>query len=131
MALNPVVYADLLGKKIAKRDVKVWLVNTGWSGGPYGTGERMKLAYTRAMVSAALDGSLENVPTVADPVFGIGVPESCPGVPAEVLQQRSTWADGAAYDAQAQKLAAMFVKNFERFETEVSEEVRVAGPRVG
>ncbi|MFC1640198.1 phosphoenolpyruvate carboxykinase (ATP) [Gemmatimonadota bacterium] len=131
MALNPVVYADLLRKKIAKRDVKVWLVNTGWSGGPYGTGERMKLAFTRAMVSAALDGSLEEVPTVADPVFGIGVPESCPGVPPEVLQPRSTWADGAAYDVQAQKLAVMFAKNFERFEAEVSDEVLAAGPLIG
>jgi phosphoenolpyruvate carboxykinase (ATP) len=91
----------------------------------------MKLAYTRAMVRAALNGLLEGVPTVADPVFGIRVPESCPDVPSEVLQQRSTWADGAAYDAQAQKLAVMFSDNFRRFDADVSAEVRSDGPVIG
>jgi phosphoenolpyruvate carboxykinase (ATP) len=127
MALNPVVYADLLGKKIDEHDAEVWLVNTGWSGGPYGAGERMKLAHTRAMVRAILNGTLEQIPGSKDPVFGLEIPETCPDVPAEVLQPRSTWQAGAAYDAQAQKLAEMFARNFEQFADDVSEEVRAAG----
>jgi phosphoenolpyruvate carboxykinase (ATP) len=128
MALNPVVYADLLGKKIAEHDAKVWLVNTGWSGGPYGTGERMKLAYTRAMVRAVLNDTLEQVPRSKDPFFGLEIPETCPDVPPEVLQPRSTWQDPQAYDVQAQKLAGMFKENFEQFAEDVSEDVRGAGP---
>ncbi len=128
MALNPVVYADLLGKKIAEHDAKVWLVNTGWSGGPYGTGQRIKLAYTRAMVRSVLNGTLEQVPRSKDPVFGLEIPETCPDVPPEVLQPRSTWQEPQAYDAQAQKLAGMFKENFEQFAEDVSEEVRGAGP---
>ncbi len=131
MALRPSVYAALLGKKTEQREVKVWLVNTGWSGGPYGEGHRMELAYTRAMVHAILDGTLEQVPTREDPVFGLRVPESCPGVPSEVLDPRATWKDGSAYDAQARKLAGMFAHNFEAFEARVSESVRGAGPRTG
>ncbi|UCG86010.1 MAG: phosphoenolpyruvate carboxykinase (ATP) [Gemmatimonadota bacterium] len=124
MALNPVVYANLLGEKIAKHDVRVWLVNTGWSGGPYGVGARMKLPYTRTMVNAALDGTLEGVPTRTDPVFGLEVPQSCPDVPADVLDPRTTWTDPKAYDAQAAKLAAMFRNNFKQFKGDVSKEVK-------
>jgi len=130
MALAPAVYADLLGEKIAQHNVNVWLVNTGWSGGPYGVGQRMKIAYTRAMVHAALDGALGDVPTTPDPIFGVAVPNSCPGVPTEVLNPRNTWADKAAYDAQARKLAGMFGENFTIFADQVSPEVRGAGPRL-
>ncbi len=129
MALRPSVYADLLGKRIAEHKVSAWLINTGWSGGPYGVGQRMKLPFTRAMVHAALRGELDDVPMREDPNFGVQVPESCPGVPSEVLQPRSTWKDPAAYDDQAQKLAGMFTKNFEQFAVDASEEVRAAGPR--
>jgi phosphoenolpyruvate carboxykinase (ATP) len=129
MVLSPIVYAKLLGEKIAEHNVTVWLVNTGWSGGPYGVGQRVKIAYTRAMVHAALDGSLNNVQTITDPVFGIAVPVSCPNVPAEVLNPRNTWTDKAAYDAQAKKLACMFTENFKIFEKDVPAEVGAAGPR--
>ena len=130
MALPPTVYANLLGEKIAKHDAKVWLINTGWSGGPYGTGERIKIAYTRAMIRAVLNGALLNVETRIDPIFGLAVPISVPDVPSEVLDPRSTWANGADYDAQAQKLAAMFVENFKNFAQDVSGQVREVGPRV-
>ena len=131
MALSPTVYADMLGEKIARHNVNVWLVNTGWSGGPYGVGQRMPIAYTRAMVHAALNGALGHVPTATDPIFGVAVPSSCPDVPTEALNPRSTWADGAAYDQQARKLAAMFGENFKTFADQVSPEVRQAGPRLG
>ena len=128
MVLSPTVYADLLGEKIAQHRVNVWLVNTGWSGGPYGVGQRMKIAYTRALVHAALGGALENAPTMTDPIFGVAVPTTCPDVPSEVLTPRNTWADQTAYDAQARKLAAMFIENFKSFADEVAPEVRAAGP---
>lgn len=128
MALSPTVYADLLGEKIARHQVNVWLVNTGWSGGPYGVGQRMKIAHTRAMVNAALKGELTGIPTTPDPIFGVAVPTACPGVPVEVLSPRQTWADPAAYDAQARKLAGMFAENFKAFADQVSEEVRAVGP---
>jgi phosphoenolpyruvate carboxykinase (ATP) len=130
MALNPVIYANLLGEKIAKHNVKVWLINTGWSGGPYGVGSRVKLEYTRAMVTAALEGTLDDVPMRTGKIFGLQVPEKCPGVPDDVLYPRSTWADAAAYDAQTKKLAGMFAENFEPFAAEVPEAVRAAGPKV-
>ncbi|UCF20656.1 MAG: phosphoenolpyruvate carboxykinase (ATP), partial [Gemmatimonadota bacterium] len=129
LALNPGVYADLLGQKIARHDVKAWLINTGWSGGPFGVGERIELPYTRGMVRAVLSGALEGVATREDPIFGIQVPESVAGIPAEVLQPRSTWADPAAYDEQARKLAGMFTENFRQFAGDVSTEVKGAGPR--
>jgi phosphoenolpyruvate carboxykinase (ATP) len=128
MALSPTVYANLLGDKIAKHKVSVWLVNTGWSGGPYGVGQRMKIGHTRAMVTAALSGVLKDVPTELDPNFGVAVPTECPAVPSEALKPRNTWADKAAYDAQARKLAAMFTENFKSFTDQVSTEVRAAGP---
>jgi phosphoenolpyruvate carboxykinase (ATP) len=109
--------------------VSVWLVNTGWSGGPYGVGQRIKIAYTRALVAAALSGALDSVPTVIDPIFGLAVPTTCPGVPAEVLTPRNTWPDPAAYDAQARKLAGMFNENFKTFAADVTPDVRAAGPK--
>ena len=130
MPRHPSVYAHLLGKKIAQYNVRVWMVNTGWTGGPYGVGSRMKLAYTRAMINAALDGTLDNVEYVQEPVFGLSMPKSVPGVPDEVLQPRMTWADPVAYDTQLAKLAKMFADNFKQYEKEVSPEVRAAGPRV-
>lgn len=130
MALSPTVYANLLGEKIAQHQVNVWLVNTGWSGGPYGVGQRMKIGYTRAMMHAALNGSLTDVPTVPDPIFGVAIPTACPDVPTEVLDPRQTWADPTAYDAQARKLAGMFVENFKSFADQVLDDVRAAGPQV-
>lgn len=127
MALSPTVYADLLGKKIAEHDVDVWLVNTGWSGGPYGVGQRMNIGYTRAMVHAALDGTLVQGAFETDPNFGVAVPTACPGVPDEILNPRNTWADQAAYDEQARKLAQLFQENFQQFADQVSPEVREAG----
>lgn len=131
LPLAPSVYATLLGEKLATHGSRVWLLNTGWSGGGHGVGSRMKLSLTRRMVEAALAGELDNVATVADPIFGVGVPEAIAGVPDTVLFPRRAWADGAAYDAQANKLAGMFAKNFERFAAGVSADVVAAGPRVG
>ena len=129
MSRNPVVYAELLGEKAQRNKVEMWLVNTGWSGGPYGVGQRMKLGYTRAMVRAALSGALKDIPTRQDPIFGLQIPERCPDVPSEVLDPRSTWKDQDAYDRQARKLAGMFVENFHQFEADVSEAVRAVGPK--
>lgn len=129
MTLPPTVYAELLGEKIAQHKVNVWLINTGWTGGPYGVGKRMKLAHTRAMVHAALDGTLADVPMQTDPIFGLAIPTSCPGVPSEVLNPRNTWIDPVAYDAQALKLANMFRENFKAFANAVSPEVVAAGPQ--
>ena len=128
LPLPPGNYAKMLGERIAKHGVKCWLVNTGWTGGPFGVGSRMKLAYTRAMISAALDGTLSNASFKNDPFFGLAVPASVPNVPTEVLNPRSTWADKAAYDRQAQKLANMFRDNFTQFADQVSAGVRDAGP---
>ncbi len=130
MVHHPMVYAKLLGEKIQRHSSQCWLVNTGWTGGAYGTGSRMKIAYTRAMIDALLAGELDTVPCRADPVFGLLVPQSCPGVPSEVLNPRGTWADGVAYDAQARKLAEMFRENFKQYLDRVTVEVREAGPRV-
>jgi phosphoenolpyruvate carboxykinase (ATP) len=127
---HPTVYARLLGEKIAQHTVQVWLVNTGWSGGPYGVGSRMKIAYTRAMVRAALDGSLRKVRTEVDPIFGLHLPVECPGVPDGVLNPRNTWADMNAYDHKARELAALFVKNFEPYAVHAAPEVKAAGPKV-
>ena len=123
MVLPPTVYARMLGEKIQRHQVNAWLINTGWSGGAYGVGQRIKIAHTRAMVRGALDGSLAEVPMRIDPNFGIAVPTSCPGVPAEVLEPRNTWTDKAAYDAQARKLANMFVENFKTFADDVPADV--------
>ena len=125
---HPGVYAEQLMERLERYDVPVWLVNTGWTGGPYGTGERMNIAHTRNMVRAALDGSLADVPTVIDPVFRVAVPTAVPGVPAEVLIPRNTWADKAAYDEAARTIAHMFHENFEAYASGVSRAVRNAGP---
>jgi phosphoenolpyruvate carboxykinase (ATP) len=130
LPLRPEVYSRLLGERIAHHRANVWLVNTGWSGGPYGVGRRIKIAYTRAMVSAALEGRLNGVPMRADPIFGLDVPLECSDIPPDVLNPRKTWADQEEYDSQARKLAAMFAKNFERFADQVPPEVRDAGPRM-
>ncbi len=130
MPRHPAVYAQMLGDRLDRHDVPVWMVNTGWTGGPFGVGVRMNIQQTRDMVRAALDGALADVPTVTDPVFGVEVPVSVPGVPAEVLTPRDTWADRDAYDAQARRLARMFRDNFERFADRVAPAVAAAGPRV-
>jgi phosphoenolpyruvate carboxykinase (ATP) len=130
LPLHPGVYATMLGEHIAKHGARVWLINTGWTGGPYGTGSRMKLPYTRTMVRAALAGELDDATYVRDPVFGVEVPAAVQGVPSELLSPRGTWADPAAYDAQARKLAAMFRENFEQFRAEVPEAVVRAGPAI-
>jgi phosphoenolpyruvate carboxykinase (ATP) len=128
MTLHPGVYADLLGRRIAEHKVNCWLVNTGWTGGPYGVGQRMKIAYTRAMVNAALNGELNGVEYIPDPTFGVQVPLHCPDVPDELLIPRNTWSDSKDYDAQACKLAGMFGANFKQFEDRVTDEVKAAGP---
>jgi len=130
LPLNPNVYAKMLGEKIAKHNARVWLVNTGWTGGPYGVGTRMKIAHTRAMITAALTGQLDNVDYVKHPVFNIEVPKSVPAVPDNVLDPRGTWPDAAKYDEQAKKLASMFVENFRMFEKDVPASVKAAGPKV-
>ncbi len=129
LSVHPGVYADLLGKKIEEHGSRVWLVNTGWTGGPYGTGHRMKLSHTRAMVRAALAGDLDDVETTEAQFFGLAVPTSVPGVPSDVLLPRGTWPDPAAYDEKARELAAAFCKNFEQFADRVPPTVREAGPR--
>ena len=129
MALRPAEYAHLLGERIAKHDTRVYLINTGWFGGPYGTGKRVPIAATRAMVTAALSGSLDDAPTRIDPTFGFEVPLSVPGVPDTLLDPRASWADPAAYDTQASDLARRFVTNFQSFAGDVSPAVRAAGPR--
>jgi phosphoenolpyruvate carboxykinase (ATP) len=126
---HPTKYAEMLGKLIAEHKSRVWLVNTGWTGGPYGTGHRMKLKHTRSMVRAALAGELDMVRYATDPIFGLSIPNAAPNVPAGILNPRDTWPDGTAYDAQAKKLAAMFAKNFARFGSNVSDAIRNAGPK--
>jgi phosphoenolpyruvate carboxykinase (ATP) len=130
LPLHPGRYAEMLGKKMEKHHVNVWLVNTGWTGGPYGVGSRMKLNYTRAMISAVLDGKLQNVPTENDPIFGLDIPKEVPGVPSELLQPRNTWSDKQAYDEKAKFLAGLFVKNFEKYAAGVSAEILAAAPKV-
>lgn len=128
MVHHPNVYAELLRERMAKHGVNCWLVNTGWSGGPYGEGQRMKIAHTRAMVRAALDGRLAAVATEPDPIFGVHVPVSCPDVPSEVLKPRNTWQNQQAYDEKARHLARLFSENFKQFADGVSDEVKAAGP---
>ncbi len=129
MPLHPSVYADLLGEKVEKHGAQVWLVNTGWTGGPYGEGHRMKLTHTRRMVDAAISGQLQDVEVKTEPYFGLHVPVHIEGVPDEVLRPRQTWQDSKAYDEQAQKLARMFQENFAQFEDEVDPSIMAAGPQ--
>jgi len=131
MTLQPGVYDVLLGEKIRKHDVNCWLINTGWTGGPYGVGKRMDIDHTRAMLNAALSGALDEVPMQEDPIFRVLVPASCPNVPSEVLRPENTWDDKAAYEEKAMELAAAFTKNFEKFADMVTDDIRKAGPVSG
>ena len=130
MTRPPSVYADLLGEKLRRHEVAAWLLNTGWTGGGFGRGERIKLAHTRALVDAVMAGALADAPMAVDPIFGLGYPTACPGVPSEILDPRRTWADPSAYDAQADRLASLFRANFARFGA-VAESIRAAGPKGG
>jgi phosphoenolpyruvate carboxykinase (ATP) len=129
LPLHPGVYAGMLGEKLARHKARVWLLNTGWTGGPYGVGQRIKLGFTRRMVTAALTGELEGVDTWTDPIFGLAVPVKIDGVPDKLLRPRETWQSPADYDARAGKLAEMFADNFEKYESGVDEAVKAAGPR--
>ncbi len=131
LPLHPTKYAEMLGAKIAESNVKVWLINTGWSGGEYGTGSRIKLKYTRAMITAALEGKLDNVEYTTHDVFGLAMPNECENVPTEILSPKNTWADKAAYDAKANSLATKFVANFKQFESAANEEIMAAAPKTG
>jgi phosphoenolpyruvate carboxykinase (ATP) len=128
MPLHPTVYADLFGKLIAANDVACWMVNTGWTGGPYGTGHRMEISVSRAVIRAVLSGALGDTSMATDPVFGFAVPDRCPDVPDLLLRPRETWSDPTAYDAKARDLAARFVRNFDQFATTATPEVLAAGP---
>ncbi len=130
LPLHPGKYAAMLGKKMEENNVNVFMINTGWSGGPYGVGSRMKLPYTRAMITAALDGKLDNVEYEAHPIFGMMMPTECPNVPSEILNPRNTWEDKNAYDEKAIVLAKKFIVNFEKYASGVSEEILAAAPKV-
>jgi phosphoenolpyruvate carboxykinase (ATP) len=130
MPLHPSEYGNMLKEKIRKHEVSCWLVNTGWSGGIYGVGSRMKIKHTRAMLNAALEGKLNDVKFEQDPFFGLAIPTSCPDVPADILNPKNTWADKAAYDEKATHLAKAFHTNFEKFASGVTEDIRNAGPIV-
>ena len=129
LPLHPGQYAEMLGTKMNENKVNVWLVNTGWSGGPHGVGSRMKLSYTRAMITAALEGHLDHVAYHKHPVFGVSIPESCNGVPSEVLNPRDTWSNPHDYDKKANYLAGLFNNNFKQYESGVSDEIRNAAPK--
>jgi phosphoenolpyruvate carboxykinase (ATP) len=129
LPLHPAKYAEMLGKKMKENNVKVWLVNTGWSGGPYGIGKRMKLDYTRAMITAALEGKLDNVEYDTTPWFKLSIPTTCPNVPSEILNARNTWPTPEAFDKKAQELAKEFVANFEKYASGANEEILAAAPR--
>ncbi|WP_242919004.1 phosphoenolpyruvate carboxykinase (ATP) [Pontibacter liquoris] len=128
LPLHPTRYAEMLGRKMQESNVNVWLINTGWTGGPYGIGHRMKLSYTRAMITAALQGDLEQVAYTMHPIFQVAIPDSCPNVPADILNPRNTWADKDAYDAKALELAASFIKNFSKYADYASEEILAGAP---
>ncbi len=129
LPLHPTKYAEMLGEKMDQHDVKVWLVNTGWSGGEYGTGERIRLKYTRAMITAALEGKLDNVDYKKHEVFGLDMPAECEGVPTDILSPRNTWADKSAYDAKANELADQFNANFEKYQEFANDEIMNAAPK--
>ena len=129
MPMDPSVYANMLGERIEKYNTKVYLVNTGWTGGPYGVGSRMKLKYTRAMVTAALNGTFDDVEYKHDEVFNVDIPQTCPNVPSEIMNPRDTWEDKAAYDVQAKKLAKMFQDNFTKKYPNMPKNIAEAGPK--
>ncbi len=131
MPLHPTKYAEMLSRKMKEAGVNVWLVNTGWTGGPYGVGSRMKLKFTRAMISAALNGELDNVVYEKHPVFGLNVPQECPNVPSQVLNPKETWSNEKAYDIQAKELATSFKENFAKFESYANEEILGGAPLGG
>ena len=130
LPLHPTKYAELLGKKMTENKVNVWLINTGWTGGSYGVGSRMKLKYTRAMLTAAIEGKLDNVEYINHPVFGVAVPQTCPNVPDEVLNPRDTWADKHQYDLKVNELASAFVKNFQKYAEFANDEILAGAPKV-
>jgi phosphoenolpyruvate carboxykinase (ATP) len=129
MPLDPMTYAKMLGERINRGGTRVYLINTGWTGGPYGVGSRMKIRYTRKMVSAAMSGAIEEAEFVHDERLNLDIPQSCPGVPAGVMNPRHTWDDPKAYDDAAERLAKMFVDNAQQRHPGMSDEVRAAGPR--
>lgn len=129
LPLHPTRYAELFGEKMEKHQVNVWLVNTGWTGGPYGVGSRMKLKYTRAMITAALEGHLDHVGYRKHSVFGVGIPESCPNVPDQVLSPRATWEDKDAYDRKARELGTAFIQNFEKYSDYATEDILAGAPK--
>jgi phosphoenolpyruvate carboxykinase (ATP) len=131
MALHPGVYANLLRERMQQHQATCWLVNTGWGGGPYGVGQRMPIAYTRALIHAALNGSLQHAPMLQDPIFGVQIPTTCPGVPEALLQPRRTWSDTAAYDTKARQLARSFQEHFTPLAEGLDAAVHAAGPKVG
>ncbi len=130
MPLHPAVYAEMLGKKMKEHNVNVWMVNTGWTGGGYGIGSRMKLEYTRAMITTALQGKLDKVPYRPHSVFGMMIPEECPEVPSQILSAELTWADKDAYTKTANRLARYFIQNFEKYKENVSDEILAAAPKI-
>jgi phosphoenolpyruvate carboxykinase (ATP) len=130
LPLHPGKYAEMLGEKMHKQNVNVWLINTGWTGGPYGIGNRMRLTYTRTMITAALEGKLNDIEFEKDPVFGLSIPKEVPGVPSDILNPRNTWTDENAYDEKAKYLAGLFIKNFEKYASGVSEETLAAAPKI-
>jgi len=129
LPLHPTKYAEMLGSRMEKHDVKVWLINTGWSGGEYGTGDRIKLKYTRAMITAALEGKLDNVDYTTHEIFGLAMPNECENVPTDMLNPKNTWDDKSAYDAKANHLAGEFVKNFAQFESDANADIMAAAPK--
>lgn len=129
LPLHPTKYAEMLGKKMEENNVRVWLINTGWSGGEYGTGERISLKYTRAMITAALEGKLDNVDYTTHEIFGLAMPNECANVPTEILNPKNTWTDKTGYDTKANHLANEFVKNFSQFESDANEEIMAAAPK--
>lgn len=131
LPLHPTRYAELLGKKLKETKVNVWLVNTGWCGGPYGIGSRIKLKYTRSLISAALNGDLDHVEYIQTPFFGLNTPVSCPDVPSELLFPRNAWPDKEMFDQKASELAEKFVKNFEQYADFANDEIKAASPKVG
>ncbi len=130
LPLHPGQYAEMLGKKMKEHNVNVWMINTGWSGGPYGVGSRMKLPYTRAMITAALEGKLDQVSYEPHPIFGMMIPLECPNVPSDILNPRNTWSNKENYDSKAKDLAKQFIKNFEKYAAGVNEETLAAAPKV-
>jgi len=130
LPLHPGKYALMLGKKMKENKVNVWMINTGWSGGPYGIGKRMQLSYTRAMISAVLQDELAEVEFTKHPVFGVQMPLHCTGVPSEILNPKNTWENKAQYDIKAKELASLFIANFEKYKMNASEEILAAAPEI-